>query len=611
MPEPDDPTDDQRARGYDVERYLNIRSAHTADFAPDGTLAFLMDTTGTPQVWSLSEPGAWPEQHTFYDERVTFVDWSPERRELAFGMDEGGNERAQLYRLNPDSGRITEWTAMPEFKHRWGGWSHDGSRFAFASNRRDESVFDVYVQRRDATGDDAELVHEGDGWLSVAGWSPDDDRLLVHRASSSFDHDLYALDLKSGAFDHLTPHEGTARFSSPQWGPDGEGVYVCTDHDADTLQLERLDLDSGEFWVVEGGGEWNVDGVAIDEETERLVYSRNVDGYTEFTAGELAAADRVEAFPDPDLPGGVAGGVSFDDDGDRYAVTVTGSTVNTNVYVVDAETGDSERWTYAATAGIPADTFVEPELVHYPTFDGRDIPAFFSTPDDAPEGETPVVVDIHGGPEGQRRPSFNGVKQFLLSHGYAVFEPNVRGSAGYGKAYSHLDDVEKRMDSVADVEAGVEWLHDHPVVDPDRVVAMGGSYGGFMVLAAMTEYPDLWAAGVDIVGIANFVTFLENTGDWRRELREAEYGSLEEDREFLESVSPINSVDRIAAPLFVLHGANDPRVPVGEAEQVAEEASEHVPTRKLIFDDEGHGFSKLENRIEAYRAVVEFLDEHV
>ena len=611
MPEPDERADATGQRGYDIERYLNIRSAHSADFAPDGTLAFLMNTTGTPQAWSLTEPGAWPEQHTFYDERVTFVDWSPERRELAFGMDRGGNERTQLYRLDPDAGRITEWTGMPDAKHRWGGWSHDGGRFAFASNRRDESVFDVYVQRRTATGDDADLVYEGDGWLSVAGWAPDDDRLLVHRAESSFDHDLYTLDLGTGDLDHLTPHEGNARFSSPQWGPDGEGVYVCTDHDSDTLQLERLNLESGEFWVVEGGGEWNVDGVSLDEDSGRLVYSRNVDGYTELTAGELAAADRVEQFPDPDLPEGVAGGVSFTDDADRYAVTVTGSAVNTNVYVVDAETGEAERWTYAATAGIPADTFVEPELIHYPTFDGREIPAFFSTPDDAPEGETPVVVDIHGGPEGQRRPSFNGVKQYLLSHGYAVFEPNVRGSAGYGKAYSHLDDVERRMDSVADIEAGVEWLHDHPVVDPDRVVAMGGSYGGFMVLAALTEYPDLWAAGVDIVGIANFVTFLENTGDWRRELREAEYGSLEDDREFLESVSPINNIDAIAAPLFVLHGANDPRVPVGEAEQIVEEASEHVPTRKLIFDDEGHGFTKLGNRIEAYRAIVEFLDERV
>ncbi|QUO47439.1 MULTISPECIES: S9 family peptidase [Halorubrum] len=600
-------------RQYDIERYLNVRNAGGADLGPDGRLSFLLDTTGTGQVWSVREPESWPEQHTFFEESVSFVDSSPERSEAVFGMDEGGNERAQLYRLDYESGAITELTDMPEAKHRWGGWDSTGDRFAFASNRRDEAVFDVYVQGRDETGDDAELVYEGDGWLSVAGWSPSDDRLIVHEAHSSFDHDVYTLDLSTGDLTHHTPHEGDVRYSGPEWGPDGEGIYLVTDRDTDTLRLERLDLETDEFAVVADGGEWNVDGVAIDEESRRLVYSRNVDGYTELTAGELVAPDRIDEFPEPDLPDGVAGGVSFGPDGDRFAVTATGSTHNANVYVVDATTGDAERWTRASTAGVPPDTFVERELVHYPTFDGREIPAFFSVPEtEPPESGYPVVVDIHGGPESQRRPSFASVTQYLLNNGYAVFEPNVRGSSGYGKAYSGLDDVENRMDSVKDIREGVGWLHDHPEVDPDRVVAMGGSYGGFMVLASLTEYPELWAAGVDIVGIANFVTFLENTGDWRRSLREAEYGSLDADREFLESVSPINNIERIETPLFVLHGENDPRVPVGEAEQIVEEAREQgVPVRKLIFDDEGHGFAKLDNRIEAYREIVDFLAEHV
>jgi len=617
---------------YDIERYLNVRNAGGADLGPDGRLSFLLNTTGTGQVWSLDEPLGWPEQHTFFEESVSFVDSSPERAEAVFGMDEGGNERAQLYLLNYESGEITDLTERPEAKHRWGGWDGEGDRFAFASNRRDEAVFDVYVQDREATGDDAELVYEGDGWLSVAGWSPSDDRLIVHEAHSSFDHDVYTLDVATGDLTHHTPHEADVRYGSPEWGPDGEGLYLVTDRDSDTLRLERLDLATGDFSVVASGeGEagagdagdapakpggddgWNVDSVAVHEESRRVVYSRNVDGYTEITVGELVEPDRIDPLPTPDLPRGVAGGVSFGPDGNRFAITATGSTHNANVYVVDATTGETERWTAASTAGIPPDTFVEPELVHYPTFDGREIPAFFSVPEtEPPEAGYPVVVDIHGGPESQRRPSFASVKQYLLNNGYAVFEPNVRGSSGYGKAYSALDDVEKRMDSVADVRAGVEWLHDHPEVDPDRVVAMGGSYGGFMVLAALTEYPDLWAAGVDVVGIANFVTFLENTGDWRRELREAEYGSLDEDREFLESISPINNIEAIESPLFVLHGANDPRVPVGEAEQIVERAREQgVPVRKLIFDDEGHGFSKLENRIEAYRAVVDFLAEHV
>ena len=606
---------------YDIERYLNIRSAFGPSMGPAGQrLCFRLNTTGTPQLWSLDEPQGWPQQLTVFDERVTFGSFSPERAEIIFGKDEGGNERTQFHRLDLDDGQIHQLTDHPEAKHRWGGWSHDGEQFAFTSNRRDESVFDVYVQDRDATGDEAELIYEGDGWLSLAGWSPDDSRLIVSQAYSGYDQDLYVLDIASGEIEHLTPHEGTVRYNSPSWGPDGENLYLVTDRETDTLRLERLEVSTGEFAVVETVGtdyhardEWNVAGLAIDEESRRIVYGRNVEGYTEWTTGELTGLGRIDPFPTPDLPQGVSGGISFGPDGEQFAITATSSTDNANIYVVEITTGETERWTDAPTAGIPRETFVAPELVHYPTFDGREIPAFFSLPDDETgTGETPVIVDIHGGPESQRRPSFGSVKQYLLAHGYGVFEPNVRGSAGYGKAYAALDDVEKRMDSVRDIKAAVEWLYDHPEVDNDRIVAMGGSYGGFMVLSAMTEYPDLWAAGVDIVGIANFVTFLENTGEWRRELREAEYGSLDDDREFLESISPINNVESIAAPLFVLHGENDPRVPVGEAEQIVEKVqAQDVPVQKLVFDDEGHGITKLENRIEAYREIIGFLSDTV
>jgi dipeptidyl aminopeptidase/acylaminoacyl peptidase len=598
---------------YDFERYLNVRNAYGASFDPTGErLSFLLDTTGVPQVWQLDDARAWPQQSTFYDERVTFVSWSPERDELAFGMDDGGNERQQLFRLDGDGETITPLTAMPDAKHRWGGWNSDGSQFAFASNRRDNAVFDVYVQDRHATGDDAEMVYEGGGWLSLAGWSPDDDRLVVVESHSSFDRDLHVLDIKSGDIEHVTPHEGNVRYQGINWGPDGDALYLVTDDGSDTMYLARLDLDTYDIELVEEGGNWNVDGCALDEETGRLVYSRNEDGYTELTVGELTDETAIREFPTPNLPRGIAGGVSFSPDAERFAISVTGSASITNVYVVETETGEAERWTDASTAGLPTDSFVRPKLVHFESFDGRSIPAFFSVPEGASAGETPVIVDIHGGPESQRRPSFGAVKQYFLNRGYAYFEPNVRGSSGYGKVYTHLDDVEKRMDSVADIEAGVEWLHDQRVVDIDRIVAMGGSYGGFMVLAALTEYPDLWAAGVDIVGIANFVTFLENTGDWRRELREAEYGSLDTDRDFLESISPINNIQHIEAPLLVLHGENDPRVPVGEAEQIAEEAAEQgVPVEKIVFPDEGHGFSKLENRIEAYTKIAEFLEEYV
>ncbi|MGM0715577.1 MAG: S9 family peptidase [Halobacteriota archaeon] len=595
---------------YDIERYLNVRNAFGAAFRTDGALSFRMDTTGTPQLWTMAGADGWPTQRTFYDERVTFASPSPERVETIFGMDEGGNERQGLFRLD-DDGVVTPLTEA-DAKHRWGGWSHDGERFAFASNRRERSVFDIYVQPRDGGDEDARRLHKGGGWLSVAGWCPADSRLLVHEARSNFDQDVYVLDAESGDLTHLTDHDGDVRYTSLSWGPDGGGIYCCSDLDGDTLSLVRLDATDGSVSTVEDGGSWSLDGVAIDHETGRLVYSRNVDGYTELTVGDLVGATEIDAGPALDLPSGIAGGVSFDEGAERFAVTVTADTVNANVYVVDVETGEAERWTHAPTAGIPDSTFVESELVRYGTFDDREIPGYLSIPDTVPEDGAPTVIDIHGGPESQRRPSLSAVKQYLLAHGYAVFEPNVRGSTGYGRSYAALDDVEKRPDSVADIDAAAGWLDDHPDVDGERLILKGGSYGGFMTLAALTAYPDRWAAGIDIVGIANFVTFLENTGSWRRALRETEYGSLEEDREFLESISPINTIDRIEAPLFVLHGANDPRVPVGEAEQVAAAAEDAgVPVRTLIFDDEGHGISKLDNRIEAYTAIVDFLDEHV
>jgi dipeptidyl aminopeptidase/acylaminoacyl peptidase len=599
----------------DIKRYLNVRSAGSASFGPEGDrLSFMMDVTGTSQVWTIDEPGTWPEQVTFEEDSVSFATFSPERDELVFGMDRGGDERVQFFRLAGDGSTVDPLTGMPEAKHRWGGWDSGGDRFAFTSNRRDESVFDVYVQGREERGDDADLIHEGEGWLSIGGWSPGDDRLLVHEAYSNYDMDAYVLDLDSGELRHVTPHEGDVRYTSVEWGPEGEALYLITDEGADTLYLARLDLDTLDLdTVVEGDG-YNVDGVAVDEDTGRLAYSRNVEGYTELTVGEFDGPTTIRTFPEPDLPRGAAGGVDFGPDAERFSVTAAGRRDNANVYVVDVETGESTRWTDASTAGIPRETFVEPELRHIESFDGLEIPGYLTLPEAEaiPESGAPVVVDIHGGPESQRRPSFSALTQYFVSSGYAVFEPNVRGSTGYGKEYTRLDDVRNRMDSVADLAACAEWLADHDAVDPDRIVAYGGSYGGFMVLAALTEYPDLWAAGVDVVGIANFVTFLENTGEWRRSLREAEYGSLEEDREFLESISPIHSVDAIEAPLFVLHGANDPRVPLGEAEQIADAVEERgIPVEKMIFEDEGHGLSKRENRIEAYTAIVEFLDRHV
>lgn len=304
--------------------------------------------------------------------------------------------------------------------------------------------------------------------------------------------------------------------------------------------------------------------------------------------------------------------LTWSHDGTRLAFTLDSANDASDIWVWDIVQLQLWRATRSALGGIPQHTFATPSLVHYISFDGLQIPAFLYLPTSGPTEQLPVVVYVHGGPEGQSRPLYSPTMQYLTACGYAVFVPNVRGSSGYGYKYQSLDDVRLRMDSVADLQHAVIYLRESGIADPRRIAVMGGSYGGFMVLSAMTTYPDLWAAGIDIVGIANFVTFLENTGPWRRKLREPEYGSLENDRDFLEQISPIHSIDRVTAPLFVVHGANDPRVPVGEAEQVvAALRARNVPVEYMRFADEGHGLIKRANRLVAYPAIARFLDTHV
>ncbi|WP_331234904.1 S9 family peptidase [Natronorarus salvus] len=590
-------------RTYDLKRYLTARATTQPSFTPDGTLAFLSDATGTPQLWTVSEPGAWPVQRTHYDERMSFVDASPTREEVMVGMDRGSDEHDQLLLVDCADSAVEEVTDDPEVIHTWGGWHPDGERFAFAANRREYATFDVYVGDRE--GGERLVTAEGGGRLSVEGFSPDGSRLAVTEAHGSDWQEVSVLDAETG--ERVQVSEGEFRYENVSWAPDGS-LYATSDRHSDHLALVRL---GDEVEPVIASEEWGIEHAAIGSGGE-VAYAHNVDGYSVLHVGELTDPIGVEA-EEVDLPRGVIEGLSIERG--RGLVTLSTPSRPSSVYVVDVGTGDGQgtiRWTHPSTAGIPESQFQSPEIVRYDTFDGREIPAYLTFPREVSEGGAPVIVDIHGGPQHQQRPWFNPVKQSFLDSGYAVFEPNVRGSSGYGREYTQLDDVEKRMDSVTDIRYGVRWLGEQPEIDGERTVAYGRSYGGFMVLAAITEYPELWAAAVEFVGIGDFVTFLENTSEWRRSHREREYGSLAEDREVLEEISPLRRIDRVACPLFVQHGANDPRVPVSEAEAIAESLSgKGIPVETCIFEDEGHHTTSLENRIEQFERIAAFLEEHV
>jgi dipeptidyl aminopeptidase/acylaminoacyl peptidase len=584
---------------YEFARYLKIRGAWGASWSPDARrVSFLTEITGVPQVWEVPVEGgpSWPEQLTFYEERVSRAEYSPNANRLLFDMDDGGNERTQLFLL--EDGEVRELTRAPGAIHYSGGFSPDGSRIAYTATRRNGTDFDVFVQELD---EEPEMVWEVSGYHTISDWAPDGSFLLVSRHRSNLDNDLYLLLLSSGEATLLTPHEGDARFYGACVTPDGGSAYLATDVGGDFMRLARLDFSTLVFTYLTPD-DWDVEDLDLSRDGRYLLASRNIEGYSHpmFFSGE------GRRMPDPEVPEGIVGGFEFSPDSKRLALTLVGPTRNPDVAVLDLPDGDIKQVTRSSTAGIPRSTFRHPRLVRYPTFDGREIPALFYDPED---GDAPVVVNVHGGPEGQSRPAFAPVTQYLLHRGYAVFFPNVRGSTGYGKAYTHLDDIELRMNSVRDLAHAAQWLRKK---GHQRVAVMGGSYGGFMVLAALTEYPELWSAGVDIVGIANLVTFLKNTGSYRRALREAEYGSLQRDRDFLESISPIHKAHRIRVPLMVIHGKNDPRVPVGEAEQIVERVRENGGTVEyLLYEDEGHGLAKLKNRLDAYPRIAAFLDEHL
>ncbi len=603
---------------FSIERFLNIRSAHGPSFSPDGRyLAFLSNATGVFQLWHAPIEGGAPAQLTFTSETVSKPQYSPRRSELIFSMDAGGNERTQLYRLlgagdAADRGLGDGWdwtdlTRRPEAVHGFGGWSHDGQQFAFSANRTQQSRFDIYVQRLDG---EPRLLKEGPGgYYGPVGWSPDNRWLLVIREESGFNQDLYLLAVDSSKVRHLTPHQGEVRYQSPRWSADGTSVYCVTTHgNRDLTALAQIDSATGNVTFIQTPPH-EVEALEVSPQGRWLAWLVNVDGRSEVNVHDLRSGRTVTP---PGLPVGVVSALEFSRDEARLAFTFDGPRHNMDVWGWDLTTNALRQLTHSSRAGIPFPTFVEPELIQYRTFDGRMIPAWFYPPRMQGDRLPPVLVHAHGGPEGQTRPNFNALFQYFLQHGYGILAPNVRGSSGYGTAYMNLDNTTKRMDSVTDLAHAVYWLRQHKRADPKRIAVYGGSYGGFMVLAAVTQYPDLFAAGIDICGIANFVTFLENTGPYRRDHREAEYGNLREHRGFLEHISPIHHVDRIQCPMFVIHGANDPRVPVGEAEQiVAALRSRQIPVEYLRYEDEGHGLVKLKNRLDAYSQLVTFLKKYV
>jgi len=557
---------------------LGMRQAVPLSWSPDGkTLLVASNIPGTHQLYTL--PGM--AQVTSYGEPVT-GQFLPDGRILV-EMDEGGNERTQLHVAG-------EGPLVSDLRYIHRTPVARGRVLAYSTNRRNGVDFDIVV-RDLASGE--ERAFELDGHNYVVAVSRDERYVAVERTGArSGDSDTLLCNLETGEVSLLTPHDEPAEFGPPVWTD--EGIAYSTNLGRDTFAIVR----EGEVLYESA---WDVELVA-DDEARTLLAVENADGYSRL---QLIGGDEIP------LPGrGVVDHVVFSPAGEKVAFAFSSPVEPNDVYVYDLAQRALERLT-TSPRDVDVSTLTEPTLHRFESFDGEAVPVFLFEPEG--EGPFPVVVTVHGGPEAQWRPwyapSFAPLTQFLVSRGYAVAAPNVRGSSGYGKRYEHLDDIERRLDSVRDLESLHRWLSARPEIDGSRAVVYGRSYGGYMVLAALAFQPQIWAAGIEAVGISSLVTFLENTSPYRRAAREREYGSLENDREFLERASPMTHIDAVRAPLFIQHGRNDPRVPVSESEHIASVLqSKGVECELLIFDDEGHTVEKLHNRIETFERAVGFLD---
>lgn len=592
------------SKKYTINDFLEIKSSHSPTINFDGSLVvFLSNNSGTAQLYLYDKGNNKVLQLTDYADFIESATFSPIDNTLIFSKASGGNEKSQLFLLDIETKKISPLTSQSQVKYTFGGFSSDGRRIVYSSNERSESDFDIFVM--DLKTQKSELIYAEGGYCVPKGFSSRDSYIVISKFDSNVNNDLYLVDLTTKKVAQITNHEEETVYDTPQWIEDKSGFYVITNLNTDFLGVSFYDLKLKQF-EYKITPNWDVDEFVLSKDSTKLGYIVNEDGYNRLYLVSTKDFTSILAAP---FTNGLFTSISFDQNADHLVFEFLSATKPRGVYLWDLDKNVTALISNTICP-IPEDVFVEPELIKCKSFDGLEIASFYYAPKDIQN--PPAIVSIHGGPESQYQPVFSGLTQFLIYSGYAVITPNVRGSSGYGKHFLSLDNVEKRLDAVADIESLVKYLKEQQLVDPEKIAVMGGSYGGYMTLACLCFYPDLFVAGVDIVGIANLVSFLENTAPHRRAIRENEYGSLERDREFLESISPINHIEKITAPLLVIHGANDPRVPLNEAHQVKDKlTSLGRKVELLIYADEGHGLRKLKNILDAYPKIVQFLDSNL
>ena len=601
----------------ELSKFQNVRSAAFRGFSNTEDGVFISTRFGNvSQLHYVGSPGAARTQITYFQEPIGSTSIHPTGSSIAFTMDKGGTENAQIYLLDPNSASSKMLT---DGASRNGGplWSNAGDQLAFQSTKRNGRSNDVWVMSSDDPQNSELILESPDGtWWGAADWSEDDQRVLIQNYISVSNSKVYIVDLKTKKKTLVLGEKDLASVNSAlAFDGKDDGIFFITDKYGSFNQLAYHDLETQDVTVISNDIPWDVDGFAISEDGNRAAFVVNENGYSSvyLLNPKSLKSRKVKA-----MPIGTIGGLQFSKDNKNLGLTLNTFQSPSDTYLLELSRsplgyGKLIRWTFSEVGGLDTTKFVEPDLIEYESFDGRKIPAFvYANKSDEPQ---PVIISIHGGPEGQSRPRFSSTYQLWASSlNAAIITPNVRGSDGYGKEYLSLDNGYKREDSVKDIGALLDWIETQPHLDSERVAVYGGSYGGYMVLASAVHYSNRLKAAIDVVGISNFVTFLKNTKDYRRDLRRVEYGDERDpDMEaFLQRISPNNNVDRINVPMFVVQGENDPRVPVTEAEQVVKSLKDNG---KMVWYmnalNEGHGYRKKENRDIYQQAVIVFLKENL
>lgn len=604
-------TEYREVNQYTIEQFMDTVSIGGSSFSHgEKTILFSSNKTGIYNAFTIPVEGGEPTQLTYSEDDAIFaLSFFPEDNRILYSSDKGGNEINHIY-LRDEDGTVRDLTPEEKEKASFYGWAFDQKSFFYGSNKRDSRFFDIYEM--DIETFTPKMIYQNDAGYELASISRDKKYFAFFKAITTNNSDMYLYDRKTKEMKHLSPHEGDVQYRPQTFSSDSKNLYYLTDEDSEFTYLKRYDIEAGQKDTVEQY-DWDIWYTYFSRNGKYRVVGINEDARTVIKVYDTSTNQPLKL---PELPGGNISSVNISKSEKIMAFYFNGSRSPNNLLVYNFDSGVYAQLTDTMNPEIDPEDLVEAEVVHYKSFDGLDIPGVYYKPHNInPREKVPALIMVHGGPGGQARKGYRPIQQYLVNHGYALIDVNNRGSSGYGKTFFKMDDKKHGEGDLDDCVWAKKYLISTGYIDPDKIGIIGGSYGGYMVLAGLTFRPDEFAVGVDLFGISNWVRTMQSIPPWWESFKEALYaemGNPETDLEYFRRISPLFHADNIQKPLMVLQGANDPRVLKVESDEIVEAVKKKgIPVEYIVFDDEGHGFIIKENQITAYKAILDFLNKYL